>query len=241
MKLNKSEKKKIKKVLIMITLALIIMSIKAFDNTFFNEIKSYIFPSYSIENIPEYNKKGYIMLNNNNPSFKETEITTKEFEYYGNLDILGRCTQAYANVSKNTMPTKEREAIGMIKPSGWRVSKYDFIEGKYLYNRCHLIGYQLTGENANKRNLITCTKYTNATTMLMFENKVAKYIKETNNHVMYRVTPIFKDTELVARGIQMEAYSVEDNGKLKFNVYVYNVQDKIKIDYQTGNNYLSSK
>ena len=136
------------------------------------------------------------------------------------------------------MPTKDRESIRMIKPSGWQYSKYDFIDGKYLYNRCHLIGYQLAGENANKKNLITCTRYANATTMLKFENKVADYVNKTNNHVLYRVTPIFSGTELVARGIQMEAYSVEDKGLgVQFNVYIYNIQDGITIDYQTGDNH----
>ena len=139
------------------------------------------------------------------------------------------------------MPTKEREPISMIKPSGWKYSKYDFIDGKYLYNRCHLIAFQLTGENANKKNLITCTRYANATTMLKFENKVANYIKRTNNHVLYRVTPIFNDTDLVAKGIQMEALSVEDNGRgIKYNVYIYNIQKGITIDYKTGNNHLES-
>ena len=139
------------------------------------------------------------------------------------------------------MPTEERGQIGMIKPSGWHTVKYDIVDGKYLYNRCHLIGYQLTGENANEKNLITCTRQMNAETMLEFENKVADYVKETNNHVLYRVTPIFKGDNLLASGVQMEAYSVEDNGKgISFNVYVYNVQDGITIDYKTGDSKLSN-
>lgn len=198
--------------------------------------------SYNIEEIPEYNGEAYIIVNDNNPYFTEKEIKRNDFEEYGDLDNLGRCTYAYAMISKEMMPTKERESIGSIKPSGWQISKYDFIEGKYLYNRCHLIGYQLTGENANSNNLITCTRYMNASTMVIFENKVSSYIKRTGNHVLYRVTPIFKDTELIARGVLMEAYSIEDNGKgIKFNVIVYNVQDNIVIDYQNGNNYLNKE
>lgn len=198
--------------------------------------------SYNIEEIPEYNGEAYITINDNNPYFTEEEIKKNDFEEYGDLDNLGRCTYAYAMISKEMMPTKERESIGSIKPSGWQISKYDFIEGKYLYNRCHLIGYQLTGENANPNNLITCTRFMNASTMVIFENKVSSYIKRTGNHVLYRVTPIFKDTELIARGVLMEAYSIEDNGKgIKFNVFVYNVQDNIVIDYQNGNNYLNKE
>ena len=140
------------------------------------------------------------------------------------------------------MPTEERGRIGMIKPSGWQTTKYDFIDGKYLYNRCHLIGYQLTGENDNEKNLITCTRFANASTMLEFENKVANYVKKTKNHVLYRVTPIFEGTNLVASGIQMEALSVEDKGRgIKFNVYVYNIQDGVTIDYKTGKSKLTKQ
>jgi len=151
------------------------------------------------------------------------------------LDYLGRAKTAFANVSKETMPIEKRGSIGMIKPSGWHTVKYDIIDGKYLYNRCHLIGYQLTGENANEKNLITCTRQMNTKGMLQFENQVADYIKETNNHVLYRVTPVFEDNNLVATGVQMEGYSVEDHGEgIEFNVFVYNVQDGIEIDYKTG-------
>ena len=198
--------------------------------------------SYNIDEIPDYNGEAYITINDNNPYFTEEETKRNDFEEYGDLDNLGRCTIAYAMISKEMMPTKERESIGSIRPSGWQISKYDFIEGKYLYNRCHLIGYQLTGENANPNNLITCTRYMNASTMVIFENKVSSYIKRTGNHVLYRVTPIFKGNELIARGVLMEAYSIEDNGKgIKFNVFVYNVQDNIVIDYQNGNNYLNKE
>ena len=162
-------------------------------------------------------------------------VHISSFEHYSKLDSLGRCGAAFANVSRSTMPTKKRGAIGNIKPSGWHTVKYEGIDGKYLYNRCHLIGYQLTAENANPRNLITGTRYLNVTGMLPFENMVADYVKETNHHVLYRVTPIFKERELVARGVQMEAYSVEDKGAgVQFNVYVYNNQPGISINYETG-------
>ena len=191
----------------------------------------------TMENIPAYTDKAYIEINNNEPSFNS--LTTESFELYGDLDDLGRCTVAYASLGKDLMPTEKRTGIGMIKPSGWHTVKYDIVDGKYLYNRCHLIGFQLTVQNANKNNLITCTRQTNSQTMLEFENKVADYIKETNNHVMYRVTPIFENENLLASGIHMEALSVEDNGAgLKFNVYVYNVQDGIEINYLNGDSKL---
>ena len=180
--------------------------------------------SYALQEIPQYNGESYVVINNNNPDFEESDYTLETFERYSELDFLGRCGVAFANVSKDTMPTEERGSIGMIKPSGWHTVKYDIVDGKYLYNRCHLIGYQLTGENANEKNLITCTRFMNTKPMLEFENKVAKYVKETNNHVLYRVTPIFEGTNLLASGVQIEAYSLEDNGKgIKFNVYIYNL------------------
>ena len=194
--------------------------------------------SYSLENIPVYNGEAYVYLNDNVPTFTDEEKTLESFEYYSPLDNLGRCGVAFANVSKDTMPTEERESIGQIKPTGWHTVKYDIVSGKYLYNRCHLIGYQLTGENANAKNLITCTRYMNATTMLQFETEVASYIEETKNHVLYRVTPYFEGDNLVATGVQMEAYSIEDNGELQFNVFVYNVEPGIKIDYATGDSKL---
>lgn len=155
--------------------------------------------------------------------------------------MLGRCGVASANISKDLMPTEKRGSIGSIKPSGWHTIKYDHIDGKYLYNRCHLIGYQLTGENANEKNLITCTRSMNTKGMLQFENMVTKYIKDTGNHVLYRVTPVFEGNNLVATGVEMEAYSVEDNGKgIKFNVFVYNIEDGIIIDYKTGDSKLAN-
>ena len=197
--------------------------------------------SYDIENLPEYDGNSYVIVNDNIPYFKEEEYTTTSFEKYSELDLLGRCGVASANISKDLMPTEKRGSIGMIKPSGWHTIKYDHIDGKYLYNRCHLIGYQLTGENANEKNLITCTRSMNTKGMLQFENMVTKYIKDTGNHVLYRVTPVFEGNNLVATGVEMEAYSVEDNGKgIKFNVFVYNIEDGIIIDYKTGDSKLAS-
>ncbi len=183
-----------------------------------------------------------MVIDDNVPNFSENDINTNSFETYSELDVLNRCGIAYANISKDIMPTEERGSIGSVKPSGWHTVKYSIVDGKYLYNRCHLIGYQLAGENANPKNLITCTRQMNTIGMLEFENKVAAYVKKTNNHVLYRVTPIFKDKELVARGVQIEALSVEDNGRgIKFNVFVYNVQDGIEIDYSTGDSKLIDK
>lgn len=188
------------------------------------------------ENIPDYTDKIYVEINGNKAEFSdEDKKRTDAFELYTDLDELGRCGAAYANICKELMPTEKRGSIGMIKPSGWQLAKYDSVDGKYLYNRSHLIGFQLAGENANEKNLITGTRYFNVVGMLPFENEVAEYVKETNNHVLYRVTPVFKDTELVARGVKIEAYSVEDSGKgVEFNVFVYNVQPDIAINYQDG-------
>ena len=194
----------------------------------------------TLNNLPAYSGEAYVELNDNVPSFSKKDMTSKAFEKYSELDDLGRCGVAYANVCRETMPTEERGNIGMIKPSGWQTVKYDNVDGKYLYNRCHLIGYQLTAENANEKNLITGTRYLNIEGMLAFENMVADYIDETENHVLYRVTPIFKDDNLLASGVQMEAYSVEDKGKgVSFNVYCYNVQPGITIDYTNGDSKLS--
>ena len=195
--------------------------------------------SYDMSSIPAYSGENYVVLNDNKPEFTEEDYTSNTFENYSELDSLGRCGVAYANISKETMPTEERGSIGMIKPSGWHTVKYDIVNGKYLYNRCHLIGYQLSGENANEKNLITCTRQMNTEGMLDFENEVAEYVENTGNHVLYRVTPVFEGDNLLASGVQMEAYSVEDNGEgVSFNVYVYNVQDGIDIDYKTGDSKL---
>ncbi len=189
----------------------------------------------SLNSVPAYSGKLYITLNGNNPTFKPAEYTTKAFEKYSSLDSLGRCGVAYACIGEEIMPTGERGEIGQVKPTGWQTVKYDIVDGKYLYNRCHLIGWQLTGENANTRNLITGTRYFNVDGMLPFENMVDDYIEETGNHVLYRVTPDFRGSELVAHGVQIEAYSVEDDGDgICFNVYIYNIQPGITIDYATG-------
>lgn len=195
--------------------------------------------SATLDNIPAYSGQAYVELNGNQPTFTEDELVTESFETYSPLDSLGRCGVAYANVGLDTMPTEERGSIGQVKPSGWQTVKYDCVDGKYLYNRCHLIGYQLTAENANKENLITGTRYLNVEGMLPFENLVADYVKETENHVLYRVTPIFEGDNLVASGVQMEAMSVEDKGEgVCFNVYCYNVQPGVAIDYATGDSWL---
>ena len=192
--------------------------------------------SYDIDDIPRYSGKAYVVINDNEPFFEEKDMKTSSFEKYSKLDYLGRCGVAFANIGDDLMPWGEKRGnIGMVKPSGWHTVKYDNVEGKYLYNRCHLIGFQLTGENANEKNLITCTRQMNTEGMLDFENDVADYIKDTGNHVLYRVTPVFDGSNLLASGVLMEALSVEDNGKgVKFNVFVYNVQDGISIDYKTG-------
>ena len=195
--------------------------------------------STDISELPEYSDSPYAVLNGNKPDFAEADLTTQSFETYSELDALGRCGVAYANVGQDLMPTEERGSISQIKPTGWQSVQYDCVDGKNLYNRCHLIGFQLTGENANELNLITGTRYLNVTGMLPFENMVADYIKETGNHVLYRVTPVFDGDNLVASGVQMEAMSVEDNGDgVMFNVYCYNVQPGVAIDYATGDSYL---
>ena len=187
----------------------------------------------SADDIPDYSGDLYIPINGNVPYFSKDELTTATFEYYSDLDSLGRCGSAYANLSKDTMPTSERESISKVKPSGWNNKKYDNVDGGWLYNRSHLIGFQLAGENANEENLITGTRYFNVEGMLPFENMVADYIKETDNHVLYRVTPIYHDNDLVAKGVLIEAKSVEDD-HIEFCVFVYNVQPDIEIDYATG-------
>lgn len=189
-----------------------------------------------VAQVPEYSGEPYCILNDNVPMFSKEELVTESYETYSPLDAQGKCQVAIANIGLDLMPTEERGSIGQVKPSGWQTVKYDNVDGKYLYNRCHLIGFQLTGENANERNLITGTRYMNVEGMLPFENMVADYVKETGNHVLYRVTPVFEGDNLVASGVQMEAMSVEDEGEgICFNVYVYNIQPGIEIDYATGN------
>lgn len=244
---KKGYKSKYNLVISIITLILIIF-IGYYENKYGTDVdgnqnvqvSESIQKSFNLDDIPEFDgKTPYVIINNNEPNFPEEDFNSNSFEKYSELDSLGRCGVAYANVSKETMPTEARGEISKAKPTGWHTVKYDCVEGKYLYNRCHLIGYQLTAENANKQNLITGTRYLNVDGMLPFENQVAEYVKQENGHVLYRVTPIFKENNLVANGVQMEAESVEDKGeKVKFNVYAFNVQPNIKIDYLTGNSEL---
>ena len=198
-------------------------------------------PSFSLSDIPDFSGEPYVVLEDNQPGFSQEELTADAFETYSPLDYLGRCGTAYACVGLETMPTEDRGSISQVKPSGWQTAEYDtdLVDGGYLYNRCHLIGFQLTGENANEENLITGTRYLNVEGMLPFENMVADYVKETENHVLYRVTPVFSGQELVARGVELEALSVEDGGDgICFHVYCYNSQPGIAIDYATGDSHL---
>ena len=197
--------------------------------------------AFSLREIPAYSGTPYTEVNGNQPYFTEEELTTQSFETYSELDSLGRCGMAYANVGQDLMPTEPRGEIGAVKPSGWHLVKYDNVDGKYLYNRCHLIAYMLAAENANPQNLITGTRYLNVQGMLPFETKVCDYVKNTGNHVLYRVTPIFDGDNLLADGVLMEAYSVEDAGEgICFCVFAYNVQPGIGIDYATGDNWAES-
>ena len=191
--------------------------------------------SVSLEEVPAYSGSPYVELDGNLPGFSLEERTTDSFETYSTLDALGRCGPAYACIGQDLMPTEDRESISSVHPTGWVQAEYSFVDGGSLYNRCHLIGFQLTGENANEENLITGTRYMNVEGMLPFENMVADYIKETGNHVLYRAAPIFEGENLVASGVVMEALSVEDEGEgVCFHVYVYNVQPGVEIDYATG-------
>jgi DNA-entry nuclease len=196
----------------------------------------------SVDGIPDYSGKPYAVINGNRPQFVAGEIVSSSYEYYSSLDSLGRCGYTMACVGRDIMPTEDRESISSVTPSGWKNKRYDtsIVDGGYIYNRCHLIGFQLTGENANKNNLITGTRYLNIEGMLPFENMVADYVKETGNHVMYRVTPVFAGTNLVASGVMLEGWSVEDDGEgICFCVFAYNVQPGLTINYATGDSYLS--
>ena len=199
-------------------------------------------PPVTLEDLPAYSGAAYVAINGNEPYFTPAEITDEAFETYSALDDLGRCGVTCASVGPELMPTEERGAIGSVKPTGWHTAKYDCVDGKYLYNRCHLIGYQLTGENANEQNLITGTRYLNMEGMLPFENMVADYVEETGNHVMYRVTPIFEGDDLLAKGVLMEGCSVEDEGAgILYCVFAYNVQPGVEIDYATGESWLAGE
>lgn len=196
----------------------------------------------SISEVPPFSGEPYVVIDGNEPAFAEEDLVTDSYESYSELDGLGRCGAAVANIGQDLMPTEKRGAIGQVKPTGWHSVQYDWVDGKSLYNRCHLIGYQLTAENANEKNLITGTRYMNVDGMLPFENMVADYIKETGNHVLYRVTPVFEGSNLVADGVQMEAKSVEDDGEgICFHVFVYNVQPGVTIDYATGESHASDE
>lgn len=196
----------------------------------------------TIAEVPDYEGEPYVEINDNEPEFTEEELVAESYESYSELDGLGRCGTAQACIGEDLMPDEERGDISSVKPTGWKNKPYDNVDGEYLYNRCHLIGFQLSGENANVQNLITGTRYMNTEGMLPFENIVAEYVKETDNHVMYRVTPVFEGENLVASGVQMEAESVEDDGiGISFNVYIYNVQPEIYIDYATGDNWEDSR
>ncbi len=221
-------------IVLVLIIGLLIYTSKDYVIAFLNEITVKTEArSYQISEIPPYDGEPYVIINNNKPYFTDEYDTSKAFESYSELDSLGRCGVAVARVGLDTMPDEERESIGMIKPSGWHTVKYDFVDGKYLYNRCHLIGFQLTGENANPNNLITCTRNMNAKVMLEFENKVADYVKKSKNHVLYRVTPIFEGVNLLATGVEIEAKSIEDDN-LEFNVFIFNVEDGVNINYLTG-------
>lgn len=189
--------------------------------------------TFRLETVPAFSGEPYVILEDNVPQFSRQELITSDFETYSPLDALGRCGPANACVGLELMPTEERGAIGQLKPAGWHTVKYDCVDGKYLYNRCHLIGFQLSGENANEQNLITGTRYLNVEGMLPFENMVADYVKQTGNHVRYRVTPVYQGDELLARGVTIEGQSVEDE-EISFYVYCYNAQPGVEIDYMTG-------
>ena len=193
---------------------------------------------YTVETVPAFSDSPFVVLEKNEPKFTEKERSETSYEFYSELDSLGRCGEARACIGKDLMPTEKRGEIGQIKPTGWRTARYDEVDGKFLYNRCHLIGFQLSGENANEKNLITGTRYLNVQGMLPFENMVADYVKETGNHVLYRVVPIFEGDNLLASGVEMEAESVEDGGEdIRFHVYCYNVQPGIVLEYKTGDHY----
>ena len=194
----------------------------------------------SYRDVPAFEGNPYVYVNDGEPVFTDEQRAAEPgYEHYDELDELGRCTAAFAVVGPETQPTEKRGSIGEVRPSGWQMAKYDFVEGKYLFNRCHLLGYQLTGENANPQNLITGTRYLNVQGMLPFENAVADYVDATGNHVLMAVTPVFESSELVARGVHMMAESVEDGGEgVAFNVFCYNVQPGVVIDYGTGESML---
>jgi len=243
---RRKSKKNLNKLILTLTIAVIFavagyfgIELEDYIKDISNKYKISYTTSFDLSSIPEFSDEPYVVLNDNQPEFTEEDFARVTFEQYSELDYLGRCGPAFSKVGIETMPTEERGEIGSVKPSGWQTVKYDSVDGKYLYNRCHLIGYQLTAENANEKNLITGTRYMNVQGMLPFENMVAEYVRETKNNVLYRVTPIFEGENLVASGVQIEAKSVEDSGEvICFNVYVYNNQPGININYSNGNSNL---
>lgn len=225
-----------------LTLPGIILLVAVLAFTWFSQRNDRPVYSESIQSVPAFAGQPYVVINDNQPEFTQEDMTTDSYEYYSPLDSLGRCGYTMACIGVDLMPTEDRESISQVKPTGWVQAQYDFVDGQSLYNRCHLIGFQLTGENANERNLVTGTRYCNVEGMLPFENMVADYVKETENHVLYRVTPIFTGDELVCRGLQMEGWSVEDGGDgVCFNVYVYNEQPGVVINYITGESHLEDQ
>ena len=224
------------------SLLLLVLSAVMIWEAFFSTIPVNRDASFLLSDIPAYTSSPYVEVNHNIPFFTEEELKSEEYESYSGLDYLGRCGPAMAMIGIDMMPTQKRGSISMVKPTGWHLAKYDFIDGKYLYNRCHLIAYELSGENANLQNLITGTRYMNVVGMQPFEDKTAWYILRTGNHVLYRCTPIFEGDNLLATGVLLEARSIEDHGEgICFNVFFYNVQPNIKIDYQTGDHQLVMK
>ncbi len=226
--------KQILSVFLCIALSLSLASCTPMENLSVQKTLEY----YSLDTLPEYSGNPYVALNDNIPNLTISQKDYTSYEEYSPLDLLGRCGVSIASIGRDIMPTEERQSIGSVKPTGWQTAKYDFVDGKYLYNRCHLIGFQLTGENANERNLITGTRSMNTQGMLPFENMVADYVKETNNHVLYRVTPVYEGDNLLASGVIIEGLSVEDKGSgISFNVYCFNREPGVVIDYATGENY----
>ena len=224
---------------ILSSLLLLVLSTVMIWEAFFSAIPVNRDASFSMSDIPAYTSSPYVEVNHNIPFFTEEELKSDEYESYSELDYLGRCGPAMAMIGIDIMPTEKRGSISMVKPTGWHLAKYEFIDGKYLYNRCHLIAYELSGENANVQNLITGTRYMNVEGMQPFEDKTAWYILRTGNHVLYRCTPIFEGDNLVATGVLIEARSIEDGGEgICFNVFCYNVQPNIKINYHTGDHQL---
>ncbi len=234
-------KRKDKKLITLLVSLFILLIGIGYSYAFPNDVPVNEGSSFSLSSIPPYTDTPYVVINENKPSFEAKDYKTTSFESYSELDSLGRAGVAFANIGVDLMPTEERGSISGVKPSGWHTVRYDFVDGKYLYNRCHLIGYQLTGENANKQNLITGTRYLNVEGMLPFENMVHDYIVETKNHVLYRATPIYEGDQLLAKGVWLEASSVEDQGEgIEFSVFIYNVQPGVVIDYATGESHARS-